>query len=169
MKLLVSAGVINAQTVIHFRHARYGQMTTWSESMKWPAKVEWGKVRWCRKGDDNGYHGTFDVGLGGAPVRAFDVTDYQFEEMLGCYMFEIARRFRSEKERGPGIVLGGTKVAIIFPPYALAGHYLEFSSLGFGTWISYLDCSNTDINTIRLSEKLHGDHVKGSKSLIMCR
>ena len=49
-------------------------------------------------------------GLGGARVRAFDVTNDQLEAMLGRYMFNKVRRVWSEKERGPGVAANGDLV-----------------------------------------------------------
>jgi len=46
-------------------------------------------------------------GLGGARVRAFDVTNNQLEAMLGTYMFKKVRRAWSVKERGPGVASNG--------------------------------------------------------------
>jgi magnesium chelatase subunit H len=42
-------------------------------------------------------------GLGGAKVRAVDVTSDELEKMLGKYMFKKVRRAWSEKDRGPGV------------------------------------------------------------------
>jgi magnesium chelatase subunit H len=49
-------------------------------------------------------------GLGGALVRAKDVTADELERMLGRYMFGKVRRAWSEKDRGPGVSSEGKYV-----------------------------------------------------------
>ena len=51
-----------------------------------------------------------DGGLGGARVKAFDVTNDQLESILGTYMFKKVRRAWPEKERGPGVASNGNLV-----------------------------------------------------------
>lgn len=49
-------------------------------------------------------------GLGGAKVRARDVTLDELEQMLGKYMMKKVRRAWSEKDRGPGVSAKGNFV-----------------------------------------------------------
>ncbi len=49
-------------------------------------------------------------GLGGATVRAFDVSYNDVEKVLGKYMAKKVRRAWSEKERGPGVSASGDLV-----------------------------------------------------------
>ena len=49
-------------------------------------------------------------GLGGATIRAMDVTMDELEEMLGKYMTKKVRRAWSEKDVGPGVSAGGNLV-----------------------------------------------------------
>lgn len=49
-------------------------------------------------------------GLGGAKVRAKDVSPDELEDMLGKYMMKKIRRAWSEKDRGPGVAANGDYV-----------------------------------------------------------
>ena len=49
-------------------------------------------------------------GLGGATVKAFDVSYNDVEKVLGKYMAKKVRRAWSEKERGPGVSASGDMV-----------------------------------------------------------
>ena len=59
-------------------------------------------------------------GLGGATIRAMDVTMDELEKMMGKYMFKKVRRAWSEKDRGPGVsgagnlVVSGLQIGNVF-------------------------------------------------------
>ena len=59
-------------------------------------------------------------GLGGAKVRARNITPDELEKMLGKYMFKKIRRAWSEKDRGPGVsakgeyVVAGLEIGNVF-------------------------------------------------------